>query len=387
MQRIQSVIPFLDLSFQHRSIQPKLDKTLQQVMSGDCLSSEGVQQFENSFASICGAAVGVGLATSVDAFTLGLQACGVGRGDEVMAPATASTALLLAIARLGARPLLVDCDLRTGLMDLAAAERAINPHTQVLVASHLYGQMLPPGRLRDMAKTYDLKLLEDACHAPWAEREGLRSGSVGDAAVFSFEPTKLLSGFSQGAIVVFRDSSLAQDIWLEKTVQSTYQRWEDSALSTLDPLQVSVLRLKLPHLPTWNQMRLNLARYYDSLLAPLQPLGLTPLVNTCGSGHVYHRYGLRVDETQLNRLQLQMHLTAHNIQTEQPPSTPAYLNPQFEHWGYRLGHFPVVEQLHRELIFLPIYPGLLAMQAQRIAMGITAALQSGDRPSKSVAFA
>jgi dTDP-4-amino-4,6-dideoxygalactose transaminase len=196
-------IPFVDLSLQHQPIQTEIEQAIQAVLQqGDYVLGQALTEFEMSFATACQTEYGIGVACGTDAIALGLQACGVGPGDEVILPANTFIATLIGVLRAGATPVLVDCELETGLMDLAAAAQAITPKTKVLLPVHLYGQMVSPRQLLDLAEAHNLLIFEDAAQAHLAERDGYRAGSVGIAAAFSFYPSKNL-----GAVVPMTNQS------------------------------------------------------------------------------------------------------------------------------------------------------------------------------------
>ncbi|HEY9647385.1 MAG TPA: DegT/DnrJ/EryC1/StrS aminotransferase family protein, partial [Chroococcidiopsis sp.] len=179
MNNGNEMIPFVDLRLQHQPIQSDLEQAVLSVMQqGDYVLGQALREFEMAFAAACGTEHGVGVASGTDAIALGLQACGVGEGDEVILPANTFVATLIAVLRAGATPVFVDCDPWTALIDLRAAERAITTRTRAIVPVHLYGQMVPPKQLLDLARTYDLMIFEDAAQAHLAERDGYRAGSV-----------------------------------------------------------------------------------------------------------------------------------------------------------------------------------------------------------------
>ena len=210
MNVANNTIPFVDLSFQHQPIVQDIEQAIAGVLKrGDFVLGEAVASFETSFAQACGASYGVGVGCGTDAIALGLQAMGVKAGDEVILPTNTFVATLIGVIRTGATPILVDCDPETGLIDLTAAEQAITERTQVLIAVHLYGQMVSPTKLLDLASTYDIAIFEDAAQAHLAERDGYRAGSVGMAAAFSFYPSKNLGAFGDGGMLVTQDETIA----------------------------------------------------------------------------------------------------------------------------------------------------------------------------------
>jgi len=363
-------IPFVDLSLQHQPIQAQLEQAMQTVVQqGDFVLGKAVTEFEASFASFCGAEYGVGVASGTDAITLGLKACGITTGDEVILPANTFIATLIGVVRAGATPILVDCDPQTALIDLAAAKTAITTKTRAIVSVHLYGQMVSPRQLLDLANAHNLLIFEDAAQAHGAEREGYRAGSVGIAAAFSFYPSKNLGAFGDGGMVVTREANVAQKVRSLRNYGAPrkYFHSEDGTNSRLDTLQAAILNVKLPYLIEWNQSRNAAAQQYDSLLRPLQTQGIFPIHNQSSLGHVYHLYVIRITNTcPLNQQAIQAELEARGIQTGIHYPIPCHLQPAYAHLGYRPGDFPQAEALSHEILSLPMYPGLSDTQIEQV---------------------
>jgi dTDP-4-amino-4,6-dideoxygalactose transaminase len=376
MQSVQT-IPFVDLNLQHQPLQAEIEQAILTVVrQGDYIAGQALQDFEAAFAAACTVGYGVGLASGTDAIALGLQACGITAGDEVLLPANTFVATLIGVIRAGATPVLVDCELQTGLIDLAAAERAITPRTRAIVPVHLYGQMVSPTLLLDLADTYDLIIFEDAAQAHLAEREGYRAGSIGMAAAFSFYPSKNLGAMGDGGMLVTRDAAVADRVYTLRNYGAPrkYHHTEFGTNSRLDTIQAAILAVKLPHLAGWNRDRQRSAEQYNSLLKPLKSAGLVPLQNHCGVGHVYHLYVVRVTAADIERADLQAQLAAAGIDTGIHYPLPCHLQPAFLSLGYRQGDFPNAERLSAEMISLPMYPGLTEAQVMRVFEGLTTAL-------------
>lgn len=362
-------IPFVDLVQQHQAIQTELEQAIKSVLEkGDYVLGQAVQEFEAAFAQACGTSYGVGVGCGTDAIALGLQACGIGAGDEVILPANTFVATLIGVLRAGATPVLVDCDPHTALIDLAAVERAISPHTRSVIAVHLYGQMVSPSCLLRLAHQYNLVIFEDAAQAHLAEREGYRAGSIGTAAAFSFYPSKNLGALGDAGIVVTREAQIAQTLKSLRNYGASrkYFHTEYGTNSRLDTLQAAVLNVKLPYLQLWNHSRLSIAQQYDQLLAPLA--GLTPIRNDSGSGHVYHLYVLKVSQScSVSRDSILQGLSTAGISSGIHYPIPCHLQPAFADLGYAQGDFPHAETLAQEILSLPMYPGLSSVQVNQVA--------------------
>ncbi|RUR86570.1 DegT/DnrJ/EryC1/StrS family aminotransferase [Chlorogloeopsis fritschii PCC 9212] len=378
MNNTQIAIPFVNLNFQHQLIQNQLQQAIQAVLEqGDFILGKALADFEAAFAAACGTEYGVGVASGTDAIALGLQACKIGFGDEVILPVNTFVATLIGVLRAGAKPIFVDCDPRTALIDLEAAARAITSKTKAIIPVHLYGQMVSPKQLLDLADTYKLLIFEDAAQAHLAEREGYRAGSVGIAAAFSFYPSKNLGGVGDGGMLVTRDPDVAQTMIRLRNYGASqkYFHTESGTNSRLDTIQAAVLHQKLPYLAQWNHDRLQIAQDYDTELAPLAANGIIPIENHSGEGHVYHLYVMRIcDSCPVERSEIQAQLMAAGIQTGIHYPIPCHLQPAFAELGYQVGDFPHAEMLAKQILSLPMYPGLSNSQVKEISSAIAAEL-------------
>ncbi|MGJ3245487.1 MAG: DegT/DnrJ/EryC1/StrS family aminotransferase [Elainellaceae cyanobacterium] len=376
MSSTKVTIPFVDFRHQHQPIQFKLDEAIHEVIErGDFVLGHALIEFETMFANACGVDYGVGVASGTDAITLGLSACGIGAGDEVILPANTFVATLIGVLRAGANPVFVDCDPHTALIDLVAAEKIITSRTRAIIPVHLYGQMVCPQQLLDLASTYDLMIFEDAAQAHLAERNGYRAGSVGIAAAFSFYPSKNLGAFGDGGIIVTREEIAAQTVRSLRNYGAPrkYYHTDYGTNSRLDTLQAAILKAKLPYLSGWNQERYELAQHYDRLLESLYAKGIVPIKNVSDDGHVYHLYVIRVTpECPVDRCILQAELTARGIQTGIHYPLPCHLQPAFQDLGYQPGDFPHAETLSRQILSLPLYPGLTLNQIHQVVEAIEA---------------
>ncbi|HEY9693146.1 MAG TPA: DegT/DnrJ/EryC1/StrS family aminotransferase [Oculatellaceae cyanobacterium] len=379
MSNMPVKIPFVDLQSQHQPIQTQIEQAISSVIQrGDFIMGEAVADFETAFATACGVPYGIGVACGTDAIALGLQACGIGAGDEVIIPANTFIATLIGVLHSGATPVLVDCDPQTALIDITAAEKVITAKTRAIVPVHLYGQMVSPKQLLDFANSYNLLIFEDAAQAHLAEREGYRAGAVGIAAAFSFYPSKNLGAFGDGGMVITKDANIAQKMRSLRNYGAPrkYFHTELGTNSRLDTIQASILKVKLPYLADWNQSRNRAARLYDSLLHPLQ--NIFPLENQSGTGHVYHLYVIRINNSKLGlqpnqqsqsyleRQAIEEALLSQGIQTGIHYPIPCHLQPAYEHLGYRIGDFPYAESLCKQILSLPMYPGLNDEQIHQI---------------------
>ncbi len=364
--QVEQQVPFVDLQLQHQPIQTQLQQALQTVVErGDFILGKAVVDFEAAFAAASGVEYGIGVASGTGAIALGLQACGVSVGDEVILPTNTFIATLISVIQTGATPILVDCDPSTALIDLKAAQEAITSKTKAIVPVHLYGQMVSPKQLLALADAHNLLIFEDAAQAHLAQREGYLAGSIGKAAAFSFYPSKNLGAFGNGGIVLTKDATIAAKMRSLRNygAPQKYFHTDIGTNSRLDTLQAAVLNVKLPYLGGWNQSRNSAARYYDALLEPLQSQGIFPIKNQSDTGHIYHLYVIRVSAGYpVDRQTIQDQLAALGIQTGIHYPIPCHLQPAYQYLGYQAGDFPQAETLSQEILSLPMYPGLREAQ-------------------------
>lgn len=378
MSHARESVPFVNLDLLHQPIQAELEDAVRAVLQrGDFILGQAVREFESAFSTACGASYGVGLACGTDAISVGLQACGVKAGDEVILPANTFIATLMGVLQAGATPILVDCDPETALIDLDAASKAVTSKTKAIVPVHLYGQMVSPQALSDFADRHHVIVFEDAAQAHLAQREGVRPGAVGAAAAFSFYPSKNLGAFGDGGILVTRDEAIAQKARTLRNygAPKKYIHVEVGKNSRLDSIQAAVLNTKLPYLEQWNRDRNTAAAHYDRLLDPLGDRGITPMQNHSGTGHVYHLYVIRIDElSPLKRDIVQQELDRQGIQTGIHYPIPCHLQPGYKHLGYQSGDFPHAETLCEQILSLPMFPGLQLAQIERVVEAIETTL-------------
>jgi dTDP-4-amino-4,6-dideoxygalactose transaminase len=386
MSSRQPKVPFVNLYLQHQPIESQIAATLGKIIQrGDFILGEALAEFETAFAAASGVQYGVGVACGTDAIALGLQACGINAGDEIILPANTFIATIIGVIQAKAVPILVDCDPETALIDLTAAETAISSKTKAIIPVHLYGQMVSPREVLDFASRHNLMIFEDAAQAHLAEREGYRAGSFGKAAAFSFYPSKNLGCFGDGGMLITNDAEIAQKMRTLRNygAPSKYLHTEIGSNSRLDNLQAAVLNLKLPYLEKWNRDRTDAAQYYNTLLEPLKPKGIVPIANHSGTGHIYHLYVIKITEKsplakpskRIARNTLQEHMTREGIQTGIHYPVPCHLQPAYQNLG-NPGDFPHTETLCEQILSLPIYPGLSNTQIEQVVSAIEQSVDS-----------
>lgn len=373
----QPIYP-LDLVAERAALGPALEEAVLTVLhSGRYVLGPEVESFEKEFALFCGldeaAAHGIGVASGTDALVLGLRALGVAPGDHVVTSPFTFFASAGCIAWTGAKPKLADVELDTGLLDLEAARTACDAKTTCIVPVHLYGQLADVTGFRKLADEKGLRLLEDAAQSHGATRDGHGCGVQGDAAAFSFYPTKNLGAAGEGGIVVTRDGETACRLMQMRDHGSSakYVHTSIGTNSRLAAMQAAVLRVKLPHLATWNERRRANAARYNAAFASTD--AVQPLRCVDGAEHVYHQYVVRVrstDGTSAARDGVLAKLGERGIHAAVHYPTPVHLQEAARDWGYGPGDFPAAEALAREVLCLPVHPFLAEADVDRVAESV-----------------
>lgn len=360
-------VPLVDLAAVNQGLKEQVLAEVSHLLdSGAFTNGPAVGAFERSFASYCGSRFCVGTASGLDALRLALLACGVEEGEEVIVPAMTFVATLEAVTQAGGRPVAVDVSEADYGLDPEAAAACVTPRTRFLMPVHLYGQMVNMGVLGALAARHRLTVIEDACQAHGARRDGLRAGTAGAAGAFSFYPTKNLGAFGDAGALVTDDQGLAARARaLREHGQSAKNHHEASGYTArLDTLQAAILLLKLPLLDLWNEERRRLAALYGQALAGVGDLVLPPVPP--GSEPVWHLYVVRSARAR----ELERFLAGRGIATGRHYPCPPPLAPAFAWLGYRTGDFPVAERLAAEGLSLPLFPGMTEGQLERVATAI-----------------
>jgi len=361
------VIPFVDLQRQHESIRGELEAALlSAVERGDYILGADVAAFEQDFAEFCDTRRCVGVASGTAALHLGLEALGIGEADEVIAPANTFIASILPIVKLGARPVLVDCEPDTASIDVDQVADAVTARTKAVIAVHLHGQ--PVARLEELGhvcKEAGVALVEDACQAHGARYGKGRVGTFGRFAAFSFYPSKNLGALGDAGAVTTDDEKLADRIALLRTLgekkkgRHTLAGWNER----LDTIQAAVLRMKLRHLDEWNQRRRSAATRYAAALAGS---GVRVPIEAPGTEHVWHLYVIRHER----RNELRAALEEDGIATGIHYPTPIHLHEPFAYLGYARGSFPHAEAWAADQLSLPMFAELRPDEIDRVAAAV-----------------
>ncbi|WP_433438818.1 DegT/DnrJ/EryC1/StrS family aminotransferase [Nonomuraea sp. CA-141351] len=346
----------------HAEREDILDAVEQVFSSGRLILGPSVQGFESEFAAYHGVRHCAGVDNGTNAIKLALQALGVGKGDEVITVSNTAAPTVVAIDAVGAVPVFADVHPGTYLMDVDQVEAAITPRTRCLLPVHLYGQCVDMAPLRRLADRHGLVILEDCAQAHGARRHGLIAGSMGDAAAFSFYPTKVLGAYGDGGAVVTDDDAVDRALRRLRYygMEERYYVVETPGHNCrLDELQAEILRRKLRRLGDYIAGRRAVAaRYADAL-------GDTDLVLPAtdpGNDHVYYVYVVRHPR----RDQIIKALKDEGVNLNISYPWPVHTMTGFAHLGYRPGSLPVTERLAGEIFSLPMYPSLSQESQERV---------------------
>jgi dTDP-4-amino-4,6-dideoxygalactose transaminase len=367
-------VPLLDLAAQHASLRDELDGAISRVVAhGQFVDGPEIAEFEDAFASFCDARHCIGTSSGTSAIELVLRAAGIGRGDEVVTTPFTFIATVAPIVLTGARPVLVDVDPATGLMQSDATEAAITRRTAALLPVHLYGQTVDLDRFRALADRHKLFLIEDAAQAHGAEWRGSRAGSVGDASMFSFFPGKNLGAFGDAGCVTTDDEALSARIRKLRDHGRTdkYNHAEVGTNARLDTLQAAVLLTKLPHLDGWNERRRRHAAAYDQAFAGVP--GVEAIRTADGALPVYHQYVMRLADRDGAGHALRELGIASGVHY------PVPLHRQPALASLVTGDFPVAERLAREVLSIPVFSELSEECRDSVIAGVTAFAERSRR--------
>ncbi|MCM8779644.1 MAG: DegT/DnrJ/EryC1/StrS family aminotransferase [Candidatus Omnitrophica bacterium] len=357
-------IPFIDIKSQHKEIEKELNSAVNNVIQrGDFILGEDVKLFEQEFAKYCGTKFAIGVNSGTDALFLSLLACGVGKGDEVIVPVFTFIATAFAVSYTGAKPVFVDIEEKTFNIDPEKIEKAVTRKTKAIIPVHLFGQPAELEPILKIARQRKLKVIEDAAQAHGAEYKGKKVGQFGKTGCFSFYPTKNLGGFGDGGMIVTDDEKIYKNLFLLRDCgrKKRYEHATKGYNSRLDTVQAAVLRIKLQKLDRWNALRRKNAQLYNTMLKDAYAV-ITPHESK-DSLHVYHQYAIRVK----NRDKIMEFLRKNGVTTAVYYPLPLHLQPAYKELGYKKGDFPVAEEVSRDILSLPMHPGLIKKQVQKIA--------------------
>ncbi len=363
------MIPLVDLKTQYKVLRDEFMNAIEDVLANSAfILGKQVDDFEKSFAQFIGSTYAVGVASGTDALHLALRAVGISKGDEVITTANTFVATTLAVELAGGRPVLVDCDPETYLIDIKAAQKAITPKTRAIIPVHLYGQAVPMDEIEALAESANLSVIEDACQSHGAKYKDRTSGTFGKMAAFSFYPGKNLGAFGDGGAITTDDKDMYEELLGLRNYGSTrkYYHPKFGINSRLDGLQAAILSVKLKHLEEWNGRRVLAAKRYFKNLEGHASIMLPKISKD--STHVYHLFVIQVDG---DRDQILEEMAKKKIFCGIHYPIPIHLQDAYKYLGYKEGDFPHTESIAKKIISLPIFPEITNEQIDFVCQCLT----------------
>jgi dTDP-4-amino-4,6-dideoxygalactose transaminase len=364
-------VPFLDLHGMHASMKDDILADVADLIDTSAFSNgPAVVEFEGEFARYCGTSSCVGVASGLDALRLALIAAGIEAGDEVIVPANTFIATVEAVTQAGGRPVLVDASENDYNLDPAAAEAAVTPRSRFLLPVHLYGQLADMRALGALARRHGLGVLEDACQAHGGERDGIRAGTSGFAAAFSFYPGKNLGAFGDAGGITTNDAELTRKIRSfgdhGRRAGTKHEHEYSGRNSRLDALQAAILSIKLKRLDKWNAARRAASDLYRTTLegTDCRVLGVVP-----GSTPVHHLEVIRVSD----RASVTSALDAHGIGWGLHYPIPCHHQDPFTRFAH--GPYIVTERAAGQIVSVPMFPTITRREVERVCEILVAATQ------------
>ncbi|MEK6225018.1 MAG: DegT/DnrJ/EryC1/StrS family aminotransferase [Chloroflexota bacterium] len=360
-------IPLVDLKAQYATIRDEVRRAIDDVLESMQLTiGPNVKAFDQEFASYIGTKHSIGVGSGTDALQLAIRACGVSGGDEVITVSHTFFATVEAILYANARPILVEIDEKSMLIDPAAVAAAITPRTKAIIPVHLYGRTADLKPLRQIAQDRNITIIEDAAQAHGAFLDdGKKAGTGGRVNCFSFYCSKNLGAYGEAGSITTNDDRLAEELRaLREHGQSTrYYHPVVGYNARLDEIQAAILRIKLRRLDQWNARRRELARMYDERLKNSGVI--VPEIPSDIRRHVFYTYTIRVQGGR--RDDLRKYLGERGIGTQIHYPVPIHLQQSAQFLGYRQGDMPITERVASEVLSLPMFAELTDEQLERVA--------------------
>ena len=354
------MIKFLDLEKVNNRFRDEIDSRISRILDkGWYLQGEENETFSDNFAKYCGTKYCIGVANGLDALNLIIKAFDFGLGDEIIVPANTYIATILAISQNGCTPVLVEPDINTYNINPDLIEEKITDKTKAIIIVHLYGQVVQMEKIWDLAKKYNLKVIEDSAQAHGAFYKSKRVGNLSDASAFSFYPGKNLGCMGDGGCVTTNNEELAAKIKAIANYGSDrkYHHIYKGINSRLDEIQAAVLDVKLKYLDKDNEKRREVSKYYRDNIQ--NPKIILPKVYNENS-HVWHIFAVRTQE----RDKFQKYLQDNDIQTIIHYPTPPHKQGAYKEWNNL--SFPISEEIHKTIISLPISPVMTIEEIKKV---------------------
>lgn len=365
-------IPILNLKVEIEELWDEIAAAIHHVLrSGTFIMGQQVHAFEREAAEYLGVKHAVSVNSGTDALVIGLKAAGVGPGDEVITTAFTFFATAEAISQVNARPVFVDIDPVTLNLDPALIEQAITPRTKAILPVHVFGLAAEMKSIMEISEKYGLKVIEDTAQAFGGGYRGAKLGTLGDIGCYSFFPSKNLGAYGDGGLIATNNDGIAEVAQMLR-VHGSRQKYYNELIgynSRLDELQAAILRVKLPHLDHWNELRRQVAAKYDELLKELEDVTIP--AKAPYSEHVYHQYTIRIGSNKRNDVHTKLKELGIGTMIYYP--TPVHRLPVYAHLGFQL---PYTEQAAREVLSIPIWPKLEHHTQKIIAESLQKAILS-----------
>jgi len=362
-------VPFLDLKAHHDPLKDEINAAIQEVIAVNAFAGGPfVEKFEKDFAPFCDCQHAIGVGNGTDALWLVMLALGIGHGDEVITVPNSFMATAEAISYTGAKPVFVDIDEATQLMDPKLLERAITPRTKAIIPVHLFGQCADMDAILEIGKARKIPVIEDACQAHGATYKGRKVGSLGIAGCFSFYPGKNLGAFGEAGAITTNDADLAKRLQMFRD-HGQAKKYYHAAIgwnARMDGIQGAVLRVKLKYLAKNNARRLAHGDRYDKGLS--NSGAVTPVKRAAYGAPVYHLYVVRVR----NREAFMKELGARGIGTAIHYPVPIHLQEAYAFLGVGRGSYPIAERVAEEIVSLPMFPELTEQQVETVIREVKA---------------
>ena len=360
------MIKFLDLEKINNRFRREMDSEIKEILdSGWYLQGKKNEEFTTNFAKFCGAKHCLGVANGLDALNLIIKAYGFGVGDEIIVPANTYIASILAISQNGCTPVLVEPSIETYNIDPELIEEKITEKTKAILIVHLYGQAVQMDKIEELAKKYNLKIIEDSAQAHGAEvninGKFIKTGALGDASGFSFYPGKNLGCMGDGGAITTNDEVLFEKIKAIANYGSDrkYHHIYKGVNSRLDEIQAAILNVKLKYLEQDNQKRREISKYYrENIINP--KIILPKIAPDRELGHVWHVFVVRTKERDM----FQKYLSENGIQTIIHYPTPPHKQGAYKEWNNL--SFPITEEIHDTIISLPISPVMTDEEIKKV---------------------
>lgn len=354
------MIKFLDLEKINNRYRNEIDTRIKNILDkGWYLQGDENKSFTKNFANFCDTKFALGVANGLDALNLIIKAYGFCNGDEIVVPANTYIATILAISENGCTPILVEPDIKTYNINPELIEEKITDKTKAIMVVHLYGQAVQMDKILELAKKYNLKIIEDSAQAHGAYYKGKRVGNLGDASGFSFYPGKNLGCMGDGGAVTTNDEELFEKIKALANYGSDrkYHHIYKGINSRLDEIQAAILDVKLKYLESDNARRREISKYYRENIKN-QKIILPETYDE--KSHVWHIFAIRTE----NRDDFQKYLTEKEIQTIIHYPTPPHKQGAYKEWNDL--SLPITEEIHRTIISLPISPVMTNDEIEKV---------------------